>query len=822
MKKNKIPLFKQIIRRKLLDNKIRNLCIIIAVILTTVLFTTAFSSIFYFKNSVQTAALESAGWTAHGAVVGVTDEQYKLMKQSRIVSDISYYTHIGYVKDATQGSEIELQYSEDTMTSWMFYNLIEGQMPKNQNEIVVSTQFLKNKGLTYKKGMKLELQYSVNEETQKSEFIICGVYNCLATSTEVAFVSESFLNNVLDEMAGDTIMDSNLGLKAVEVMFPNTVHMEQNMKRFLKESNAEQNQWALNDVYLSALNPEAGDIFAVSCILLLIMLCGYFIIYNIFYISVMQDTRFYGSLVTLGLCENELRLIMRAMTNILCAIAIPIGGVVGFIFSMSFLPQVLATYGVDVTSIFPNPLIFVFAASFSYLTVLISSRKPIKLAVKFSPIEAKYYIDVKAQKKKKIKTKNSGKAYHLYSIAWKNVISEKKKAIMICCSLSLCIILTSLFYSVSSGVNLDIFLKDAISCDFIVGSKQYFNKVGGRYTSLDSNMNETINLWEGISASGGASVTTINVALEGDVFSKFSEIVGKEGVNKDHTMMSDVYGLDDFIFQKISIIDGELDLKKFKTGDYIVAGSFVESGGKLSCYKVGDKVKLAFDNGDEKEYTVLAAGDIPYDVSVRQHYAYSANLYLPSQEWFNRTQLENYYVYAYDVENRYESMWDNNMSKLSLQGDISYESKMTYKNQLEGYINGILIVGICVSIILGVIGLLNFINSIYNSIHNRKRELAIMQSMGMSKTEIYGSLIFEGGFYMLISLTVGVGVGMVLNYVVVTSMGNAMEFIKYQPSMLPYIFFGVIGFLLSVCVPIIIFYSLDRKEDILYRLRKKA
>jgi putative ABC transport system permease protein len=147
---------------------------------------------------------------------------------------------------------------------------------------------------------------------------------------------------------------------------------------------------------------------------------------------------------------------------------------------------------------------------------------------------------------------------------------------------------------------------------------------------------------------------------------------------------------------------------------------------------------------------------------------------------------------------------------------------MTYKNQLEGYINGILIVGICVSIILGVIGLLNFINSIYNSIHNRKRELAIMQSMGMSRTEIYGSLMFEGGFYMFISLIVGVGVGMVLNYVVVTSMGNAMDFIKYQSSMLPYISFGIVGFLLAVCVPILIFYSLDRKEDILYRLRKKV
>lgn len=821
MKKNKIPLFKQLIRKKLLDNKMRNLCIIIAVVLTTLLFTTAFSSVFYFKNSIQSAELENAGWVAHGAVRDVTDEQYKLMKQSRVISDISYYTHLGYMEEADQTAVVEMQYCEDTMASWMYYDIIEGQMPENENEIVVSTQFLENKGLTFKKGMKLELQYSINANIQSSEFIICGVYDCLATSSMVAFISESFLNNTLDELDGETFLDSALGQKVVEVMFPNTVHMEQYMKQFLEESNAEQNDWILNEAYLSLANPEADVMFAFICVLLLIMLCGYFIIYNIYYISVMQDTRFYGSLVTLGFCGKEIRLIIRSMTNLLCAISIPIGLVVGYIVSMSFLPQILATYGTDVTNTFPNPLIFVFSALFSYFTVLISSRKPSNLAVKISPIEAKNYVDVK--KAKNSKNKKSRKAYRLYAMAWKNVMNERKKAIMICCSLSLCIILTSLFYSVSSGVDMDVFLKDAISCDFIIGSEQYFNKVGGRYTSLNSDMLETVNQWEGVNVSGGASVTTVNVDLEGEAFSKFSEIVGEEGINQEHTMMSDIYGLDDLIFQKISVIDGKLDLDKFKTGDYIVAGCFVESNGTLSCYDVGDKVKIVFDNGEEKEYTVLAIGDIPYDVSMRQHYAYSTNLYLPSQDWLDKMQLEDYYVYAYDVDDGYESMWDNNMSKLIKEdNEMSYESKKTYENQLEGYINAILTLGICISIILGVIGLLNFINSIYNSIHNRKRELAIMQSMGMSRNQIYGSLIFEGGYYMLISLAVGIGVGSVLNYFVVTALGNAMDFIIYKGSMIAYILFGIVGGLLVVCIPIVIFYTLDKKEDLLYRLHKKV
>lgn len=821
MNKHKIPLFKQITRKKLLDNKMRNLCIIIAVILTTVLFTTAFSSVFYFKNSIQTAELENAGWTAHGAVRDVTDEQYTLMQQSRVISDISYYIHLGYMEEADQTAEIEIQYCEETMASWMYYDIIEGHMPEKENEIVVSTQFLENKGLTFKEGMKLGLQYSINGNRQSSEFIVCGVYDCLATSSMVAFISEPFLIKMLDELEGETILDSALGQKVVEVMFPNTVHMEQNMKQFLQESNADQNDWILNEVYLSVANPATDLIFVMICIVILIMLCGYFIIYNIYYISVMQDTRFYGALVTLGFSENEIGLIIRSMTNILCAISIPLGLVVGFFVSISFLPQLLATYGTDITNALPNPFIFVFASLFSYITVIISSRKPRKLAAKISPIEAKNYVNVKNSKN--IKDKKSRKSYRLYAIAWKNAMNERKKAIMICCSLSLCIILTSLFYSISNGVNLDVFLKDAISCDYIIGSEQYFNKVGGRYTSLDKDMLENVKQWEGVSASGGASVKTVDINLDGKAFTKFSEIVGSEGINEEHTMMSDVYGVDDLIFQKISVLDGELDLEKFKTGDYLVAGCFVESNGTLSCYDVGDKVKINSGNGEEKEYTVLAIGDIPYDVSMRRHYAYSVDLYLPSREWVNKMMIEDYYIYAYDVENGYESAWDNNMSKLKQENNnISYESKMTYKNQFEGFMNAILTLGICVSIILGVIGLLNFINSIYNSIYNRKRELAIMQSMGMTRTQIYGTLIFEGGYYMLISLAVGFGVGLVLNDLVVTALGNSMEFIIYKGSMLPSLMFGIVGCLLAVCTPIIIFYGMDKKEDLLYRLHKKV
>lgn len=818
MKKTVVPLCKQMARKKLLESKMQSFCIIVAVVLTTILFTTTFSTLFYFNHSIRKAELENIGWTAHGAIAEVTEEQYHAMKQSKVISEISYYMQLGFLEERGQDEVIEMQYCEDDMGSWMYYSLSQGHMPNQENEIAVSSQFLANKGIAFEKGKQIMLQYSVNGELRSKEFVLSGVYEKKATSAEVAFISEIFFEKEFAQTIDEEKKDSVLGTRVVEVMLQNTTHMERDMKKLLEESNAEQNSWMLNEVYLTGTQLNMRVIFAVVCVLVLIMLCGYFIIYNIYYISVMQDTRFYGSLSTLGFRADEICQLVKHKTNILCIISIPLGLVLGFVFSMSFLPNVLEQYGNETLQTFPNPLLFVCAAVFSYITVCISSKKPADIAAKMSPIEAKKYVSVKVTGKK-----NSRNGYRMSVMACKNIVRERKRSILICCSLSVCIILTSLFYTISRGLNLELFLKDVISCDFIVGSETYFSKVGGSYEVLDDYLVQNFAQWEGINESGGAHVTLMDVPLDNKAYAKYLEIVGEQDTNQNGMMYTGVYGLDEYVFRKMTALQGELDWNKFKTGDYVIANCFVESGGTQSCYEIGDKVKLLLADGVEKEYTVLAIGDIPYDMSLRERYACSVELFLPAQEWSTRMQSNEYFVYAYDIEDTFEALWEKELSDLK-KGDIdfSYESKMTFRNQFEGFVNGILMLGTCISVILGTIGLLNFVNVIYSSIHNRKRELAIMQSIGMSRKQIYSMLITEGSYYILISWIVGIVVGMLLNYLVVTSLEHSMGFVQYECFWLPYIIFGVIGCFLAVCVPGMIFYMLDKKEDLLCRLHKRV
>ncbi len=128
-KSEMLPVCRKIAAGSLLEHKFQSACVIAAVMLTTVLFTTVFASVFYFQSSIRQAQMENAAWTAHGAVIGVSEEQIRAMAQDSRVSDASCYQHLGFLKDDAADEVIEMQYCEDKLASWMFYEPVWGHMP---------------------------------------------------------------------------------------------------------------------------------------------------------------------------------------------------------------------------------------------------------------------------------------------------------------------------------------------------------------------------------------------------------------------------------------------------------------------------------------------------------------------------------------------------------------------------------------------------------------------------------------------------------------------------------------------------------------------
>ncbi len=824
MKKNQKNEMRQVCRkiavRQLLEHKMLSICMITAVMLTMVLFTTAFSAAFYFRDSIRQAEMEHAAWKAHGAVMDVSKEQYAAMQVYDDVLAVSSYIHLGFLEEEAQDEVVEIQYSEEQMAEWMYYGLLWGHMPQGEQEIAVSSQLLENKGIPQESGAEISIRYTVNGVRKEGVFTVCGVYEQRPTSAEVVFISEQFCRKALAETAGEQVRDSVLGSRVAEVLFADTFHLQRDMEKFVEYTGFAENKWILNPAFAGGSSAGPGAAAVLAGVLACIMACGYFIIYNIYTISVMQDTRFYGSLAVLGFQGKEIRSIVKMRTDILCAAAIPLGFLPGVFLSAAFLPRIMESLRNFQMQAAPQPAVFVCAAVFSYLTVKASSRRPARMVAKMEPVLVKKYVTADAGR-----GRASRNGQKLMVMAWKNVARDRKKSLLICASIMMCVILSALFYTISAGLDLDLFVQDAISCDFLVGSRTYFNQVGDRrrrqeLPPADPVLRLTAGRWEGAEACGGAGVTWTDVLLDQEANKKHLEIAGEDDQYQDGVMHDAfLYGIDEYLFRKMDLKDANADWEQFATGNYVVVSGYVQTGGRESCWQPGDNIRLEYGE-HSKEYTVIAIGDIPYDCSARFNYSHSVNLYLPMQEWTAQTGRQDCYMYAFDVEDSCEAEWEERLAALAAgTADLSYTSRMTFRGQFQGFAGGIRILGVSVSIILGMIGLMNFVNVIYSSIYNRRRELAVMQSIGMGVRQVYVMLSAEGGYYMLSSWLGGVAAGVPLVYFVVSALGKEMEFFRYRLQLMPYLAFGAACGILAVCVPCMIFYGLDRKEDLLYRLR---
>jgi putative ABC transport system permease protein len=149
---------------------------------------------------------------------------------------------------------------------------------------------------------------------------------------------------------------------------------------------------------------------------------------------------------------------------------------------------------------------------------------------------------------------------------------------------------------------------------------------------------------------------------------------------------------------------------------------------------------------------------------------------------------------------------------------LSYISRGTLKAEFEGLQMTYLIMGSAMAFILALVGVLNFINTAVASVIARRRELAMLQSVGMTGRQIRGTLFSEGLCYtiltMLFTLTAGVGISLLIVRIIAGQVWFFREYLTIMPSL-----YCVIPlFLICTVVPFVCYKRLTR-ESVIERLR---
>ncbi len=841
---NNQSIIKRISKRSIQANKTRNIFAVLAIVLTTFMIATIFSIGVSFVENYMMMTTRTAGTTASIFLNNPTEEQYQKIKE------LDYIKAVG--TEITIGSVLQ----EDTDISILYYDQsqwdnhyvpaisnIHGKYPAKANEIMLSEEALLQLGITEPTiNMEIPLTYLSNGVEKSETFHLSGWFTNYKSfgsgGIGVAFVSKAYLesNHFSLENNGRISISAETGKQ-------NSLYdtLQQEITLI-----AGQNFETSFDTGADTLDILGVTLIIIGVIVVFIVLSGYLLIYNIMYISVSKDIRFYGMLKTIGTSPKQIKRIVRSQIYRLALFAIPLGLVFSLITSFGLVPMAMTlfqgnemVYGAMPNDISFHPTIFIGTAVFSFFTVFLSCRKPAKMAGEVSPVEALKYTGVSAKKKKKDrKTTKGGK---LYRMAFYNVFREKKRAFLV---------FTSLFMGTITLLSVNGFLASLKLENFI--DAYYPNDFS--YQSLDpavetfnEDFMEELSKIDGITNINVVESIQANVVFDEDIFRPFLKGTYNHNpfysaqLQEDFPTFDDffdyiknlednstlLFGVDESHIENFNESQGEgegIDIDAFRKGEIAVIDSSLVPSENLT--DILGKDMMIKEKNTNKETAVTIGGII-------DQYEYSLALYgstlgeIPaiyvSKAFMDRFTEDAQVTFIHiDVDPSQEAAVHaqlRQMNETLLSADYVFEAKSDIAAQFESDMLTMNILGGGISIILIFIGMLNFINVMLTGVHTRRQELAVLESIGMTKKQIHKMLTFEGLYYALITTAIIMTLGNGILYGLAIMVPKIADYaVFHYPVMLITIVVTMI-FFICLTVPNIV-YRMNTKKSVTERLQR--
>lgn len=854
----------------------RNIIAVIAIALTALLFTSMFTIAASINSSYQTYTFRRIGGYCHGTFKDVTQEQAQRIATHRKIKAVGERMIIG-ISDSDQFARepAEISYMDENCTRWSYALPSVGHMPQAPDEITMDTKTLALLGIAPEPGAKITLTYNVTGREQTvfprtDEFTLVGWWEYDELSP-VHYINIS--RQYADRMAAECAVAGAEPFRTdLNVMLPSELDIRGQLERvdedlgYTWEENRENTvrigaNWGYTASSLSD-SMDFGTVAVIVMLLILVVFTGYLIIYTIFRISVSEDIRCYGLLKTIGTTPRQLRRIIRDQALCLCAVGIPVGLLLGYGAGAALTPAVLArtTLGAGVSTISASPVIFIASALFALVTVLLSCSRPGRLVSKVSPVEAAKYTETPDIKRKR----RAARGAKVHQMAFADLGRSRSRTALIIVSLALSVVLLNVLASFTGGFDMEKYLSAQTCADFIVGSTDYFR------AAVDSGKTISQAQVDEIRANTSASVSGCGYTISGSVVGWMPEALWLADMERfvtpeeaKETMATEarrgdlvsqtalIEGLDEALFGKLTVVEGDL-APMFAEGSNAVAVVVdVDDYGNVydleSCPAIGAEIPVTYTdgiryidsrtgeewtedtppecmerqvlNGREADYRVCAYVEVPHSMGFR-YLTTGYRLLLPAERLnADSGGAARPMFYAFDAANaEAEAGAERYVSAYTDGNDLMYESKATLRDDFEGFQRMFLLLGGILCAIIGLIGILNFFNAIMAGILSRRREFAVLQSVGMTNRQLRSMLIYEGMFYTMGSAAAA----LILSLVILPLSGRLFEelfwFYSARFTIVPVLIVIPAFALLGWLIPSLIFGQ-SMKESIIERLR---
>lgn len=818
------------------NNNQRNLIAICATALTTILFVVLLSVTYGMNFANEQLSFQQAGTDASIGFRFISDEIYHQISSNSRVQDSGYRKFVtdNILNSELQSTPIEMSYMDEYYMVHSFSNPTVGNMPEKENEIVCDSRILDSLGIPHEIGSIIPLNYSIRGKTYSTEFVLSGFYEANSyESVQMILVSDLFVTEYIDalentyekdgELSGVVMMYVDTGSKQSSQIQSDLYSIVDDLGFSLEEGMPNYINGWVNPAYSVDHSMGLLGVMGILLAVLFFILVGYLIIYNIFYISLINDVHFYGILRTIGTTSKQVNKIIKSQSLWICLYGISIGLVLGTGISFVAFDIISETTVLSNNRLHLNIGILCVSALFSTITVFLGIGKSAKTVSKLSPIDSARFLEKRTIPQKHIKSINKDRGF---SLAISHFCMSGKKVLLVVLSLSSSLILLNCVTSITSGMDEGKYIKQHIKSDFVIGNTAVFD---GESTldEIADIPNELIQALESteIFVEGGRTyVDTSQITFEVPEHSRtesdqkqyvtaFGGVTYELGENNDLSCF--LYGMDEYTLSNLTLTNEEKNheiLEKMQSGKYILVD---ESG--LDMIKPGDRITL-FSNGATYTFEVLEF-IVPDSQDISENCGITTtgiSFYLPAETFMKCSQ--NYRIMSYsfnvlsDALNDVEIAIDEYMS--SVGSDYEYQSKTIYHQRFEQQKQMWQSVGIFVSFVIGVIGILNFINTIITDIIARRKEICLLRCVGMTIKQVKKMLVLESLCYTIMTIVVTLFSSITLVPFICNGITKVigMQYFSYHYNLTILFIIYMILILLSLIIPLKGYKSLLKEK----------
>ena len=746
---------KKLASAQLKKERLKKIFTVIAISLATFLMTSVLLLVSGIITVNQNGSNNITG-SYHALISGIEKEQYQKLCDDVRVDLCGFTASIGSVKSGND--RLNISYSNKDALTLNGLSVSEGKIPEKANEILIEQEYLIRQKINAEIGDTILLPDPDNGG--ETSFFITGYLKTgvkgTGRSLYAAIVSEEYFL----EMDGWNYFSPAVMLRVNLDAKTDSGDVKNLISQIAADAGCKAAP-SYNEAYLNISQPSALIVLAAVAGLLVIVTAGILVIYNIFYISIINSIKEYGQLRTIGMTAKQIqRLVLREGTLLMLP-AIPIGLIAGIAVAYLLIPHGFGLWNV----LWICPVV----VALTYATVRLSIKKPAKIAAAGSPIEASRY-----EQNKRPKYRHRQHKLTPGSLAVNQVLRYKKKNILTAASLVLTGVLLLGLSSVLSSVN----AKDMALSGF----------ARGQFVLRISNQELVENPLEILQES---SPFTEEVEKELSQLSGVQKIMNDQHLPASCDLQAlesdaEIVGFEkaDMALLQSCLLNGKIsDYEQMASKNQMVIGRPGDFEKYFGIHpEAGLSVTLKIFDGQHTENLEFEIAAVLDESKIGNHGDKIDMLLLPVDSMQKVAHSNLTYQYVICVEDSFEQQAENEIDQIVSDNPwLSVDSLSAAVAQNENFLQGTQLALAIAIVLIGCFSVMNLLNTTLTGIIVRRREFSLMRSVGMSQKQLSVMVNKEGlivaGMGLVLSVIIGGGIG----YLLCSFLKNSlMSYLNYK------------------------------------------